>query len=395
MDFLESNDDPRNPSKKLIENTIVVFTSDNGAESKAKTATGPVRSNKGSAYEGGHRVPYIVSWPAGGVGDGDAKTPGQENSSRIGLIDTFATLSEITDADLPNLRKGEKGAEDSKSILAAWKGKQIEFTTPVFHNDHSEMKSDHAACALRVDNPMIDDAVVVGQWKLFFDANLVRFGTAKPTELYDLSKDLREDNNLIAEPELQNLVTHLSSVAERSRNSGGLRLDAIESGEAIEFSMQGDESIPFELCKIVGQGVNLKISAKDGQDKPSLVMFTPKGLGVLNRDRQRNRRTGQPDTSVNSAESVSIEFDRDVLIESVSIVAGDGSCGGFYQVGEASPLAIYCVDADNDAQDQRGSLSDLGVLLRGKKLKLSSKPHFAAEAAGQWRLQSLRIRIID
>ena len=75
MDFLESTNDPRSPGSKLSENTIVVFTSDNGAESKAKVATGPLRSNKGSAYEGGHRVPYIVAWPAGGVGNGDAESP--------------------------------------------------------------------------------------------------------------------------------------------------------------------------------------------------------------------------------------------------------------------------------------------------------------------------------
>ena len=65
IDYLDNTDDPRNKGSKLIENTIVIFTSDNGAEVTAKTATGPVRSNKGSCFEGGHRVPFIVSWPKG------------------------------------------------------------------------------------------------------------------------------------------------------------------------------------------------------------------------------------------------------------------------------------------------------------------------------------------
>ena len=61
INYLEQTKDPRRPSKKLIENTIIIFTSDNGAEVKTKTATGPVRSNKGSCYEGGHRVPFLVA----------------------------------------------------------------------------------------------------------------------------------------------------------------------------------------------------------------------------------------------------------------------------------------------------------------------------------------------
>ena len=95
LTFLEKTKDPRRPSRKLIENTIVIFTSDNGAEVKSKTATGPVRSNKGSCYEGGHRVPFIVSWPEGKIGNGDAESPGEKSEELIGLQDLYCTFSKI------------------------------------------------------------------------------------------------------------------------------------------------------------------------------------------------------------------------------------------------------------------------------------------------------------
>ena len=89
-----------------------------------------------------------------------------------------------------------------------------------------------------------------------------------------------------------------------------------------------------------------------------------------------------------------IRLDKDVIVEFVSIFAGDGKCGGFYRVGEASPMAIYCVDADNDSKDQQGILSDIGVLKAGQILRLDSSPHLGVEAAGSWRLQSLAIRVL-
>ena len=46
IDWLEANDDPRNPGKKLIDNTLVIFTSDNGAEKNSDIATGPFRATK-------------------------------------------------------------------------------------------------------------------------------------------------------------------------------------------------------------------------------------------------------------------------------------------------------------------------------------------------------------
>ncbi len=96
LDFLETQDDPRNPGQQQVENTLVIFSSDKGAEITSNQATGPVRTHKGSVFEGGHRVPLLVSWPAGGLRRGDCAVP-------VGLIDCYATFADILAVPLPEL----------------------------------------------------------------------------------------------------------------------------------------------------------------------------------------------------------------------------------------------------------------------------------------------------
>ncbi|MGY8696214.1 MAG: hypothetical protein ACKVGW_18705, partial [Verrucomicrobiia bacterium] len=105
------------------------------------------------------------------------------------------------------------------------------------------------------------------------------------------------------------------------------------------------------------------------------------------------KSSGSEDVDAN--EAVLIRFNRDVIVDSASLFAGDGVCGGFYQVGDAAPLSIYCVDADIDDKDQSGILSDLGVLKAGEVLRLDSRARFESEATGQWRLQALAVRVLD
>ncbi|NBS05306.1 MAG: arylsulfatase, partial [Verrucomicrobia bacterium] len=72
----------------LAENTLIIVTSDNGAEHRAYE---PLRDSKRSIYEGGHRVPFIVRWP------GKVK-PGAVNDHTVCLNDLMATAAEITGA---------------------------------------------------------------------------------------------------------------------------------------------------------------------------------------------------------------------------------------------------------------------------------------------------------
>jgi arylsulfatase A-like enzyme len=115
---------------KLAENTLVIFTSDNGGvlisdggtrpEAKAYEAgmrvSGPWRGRKHSIYEGGFRVPFLARWPgripAGTVCD-----------ETINLVDTLATTAAILGDKLP---AANAGAEDSFNVLPALLGEKIE-----------------------------------------------------------------------------------------------------------------------------------------------------------------------------------------------------------------------------------------------------------------------------
>ena len=372
LDWLEATDDPRQPGRKLIETTLVIFTSDNGAERDSDIATGPFRSNKGSAYEGGHRVPFIVAWPQGRVGDGDASSPGETSPEPLALTDMYATFAEIIGAELPDARAGEIGAEDSFSVLKAFRGGTLSGRPPLMFNDHKEAGADPAAMAIRFDEPRIGDSVVPGQWKLFFDASLLRAGAARPTELYDLAADPGETTNLISRPDLASLIEHLSAMALLHRNAGGHRLAELAASDPVRFDWTGSGDSE-------DQGLEIVVSAAS---QGSRLSRTVEGLGV----------SGGESDAVDGGEALLVSFGSDVLVESAAIAAGDGSVGGFYQVGSRAPLAIYCVDGDIDDRDQSGILSDIGLLQAGETLRFDSSPHYGTESSGAWRLRTLTVR---
>ena len=391
IDFLQRTDDPRNTGHKLIENTIVIFTSDNGAEIEQKSATGPFRSNKGSVYEGGHRVPFIASWPSGGVGDGDETTAGRSDATLIGLQDLYATFAEVLGAKLPDVREGEKGAEDSVSVLPAWRGRRIE-SRAMFFNDHKEAK-DHAVVALRLDDPLVDGQTKSGQWKVFFDAALLRAGTAKAVELFDLATDRRETSNLLDSAELQPLVGHLVRVALDHRTAGGHRLASLAPAERFVLDWRVDPiSKKFAAAESAGVTIDLESDGRRLKATISAVIGDGTAAGKFNVNPGGLGVDGGVAGQVDDGEAILIRFDQDVLVESAAIVAGNGACGGFYRVGQHAPLAIYCVDGDIDAQDQSGILSDIGVLKAGQALRLDSRPHLGVETAGRWRLAALTVR---
>lgn len=373
LDWLEETADPRKPESKLIETTLVIFTSDNGAEKDSDIATGPFRSNKGSAYEGGHRVPFIVSWPQGRVGDGDVSSPGETNPAPIALTDMYSTFAEIIGADLPDARAGERGAEDSFSVLRAFRGATLGDRPPLIFNDHKEAESDPAAAAIRIDSPRVGETVVAGKWKLFFDASLLRAGEAKPHELFNLAEDQWERTNLISSPDLKPLVEHLTEQALLHRNAGGHRLAELASPQRQTFDWTQGEPVPTK-------GLEMSVSAIGG----SQLARSDTGLGV----------SGGGSDAVDQGEAILVSFNKDVLVESAAIVAGDGTVGGFYRVGSRAPLAIYCVDGDIDARDQSGILSDIGLLKKGEELRFDSSPHYGNESGGDWRLSRLTVRFL-
>jgi arylsulfatase A-like enzyme len=127
LDFLEQTDDPRNSGHKLIDNTIFIFTSDNGADIRGEAAVGALPQStdsvitnlagfKGTRWEGGNRVPFIAAWPDPADPTQANGIPADTTSSAIfGLNDVYATIAEAI-----GHRLGEEEAVDSESLLAAW-----------------------------------------------------------------------------------------------------------------------------------------------------------------------------------------------------------------------------------------------------------------------------------
>ncbi|MEM9346465.1 MAG: sulfatase-like hydrolase/transferase [Planctomycetota bacterium] len=79
----------------IADNTILIFMTDNGTARGLRLYNAGMRGAKGSQYEGGHRVPCFIHWPAGGLDDGrdiDTLTAG---------IDLLPTLAEFTGLELP------------------------------------------------------------------------------------------------------------------------------------------------------------------------------------------------------------------------------------------------------------------------------------------------------
>ncbi len=105
------------------DNTIVVFTSDNGPEvtsvvhmreDQGHDPARPWRGMKRDNWEGGHRVPFLVRWPG-------EIAAGASSDQLICLTDVMATLADVAGVSLP-----DEAAEDSASLLGVWRGEQQE-----------------------------------------------------------------------------------------------------------------------------------------------------------------------------------------------------------------------------------------------------------------------------
>ncbi|MEM6915664.1 MAG: hypothetical protein AAF491_03770, partial [Verrucomicrobiota bacterium] len=160
------------------------------------------------------------------------------------------------------------------------------------------------------------------------------------------------------------------------RNSGGHRIAELPSKKRVIFELGGEEKVFSEFSRREG-GVTLTVKPSSGEFHSNL-----RGVGLT---------TGKV-KQVDEGETLSLTFDQDVILQHCAIVAGNGECGGFYQVGEDAPLAIYCVDDDVDEKDQSGVLSDLGVVKKGESVVLSSAPHYGSETPGRWRLKTVSVR---
>lgn len=177
----------------LADNTLLIFTSDNGAvvddgyQDQARerlnghTPTGIYRGGKYSLYEGGTRVPFIVRWPA-------RVHPG-EQPALFSQIDVYRSLAALIGAALPS-----EAAPDSRDRLSELLGEA--------HDDRS--------CVVQ-QNQNNTLALVSGRWKYLEPSpgpavsrqTGIELGNSPEPQLYDLSRDPRERNNVAtAHPEV-------------------------------------------------------------------------------------------------------------------------------------------------------------------------------------------------
>ena len=156
----------------IDENTLIIFTSDNGGLDRngSPAENAPLRSGKGYAYEGGIRVPFLVRWPG-------VVPSGKVSNVPVCSIDIFPTVLEVAGSKLPGDR-----AIDGLSLMPHLKSGgtvKLQRDDLLWHFPHYR----HA--------PGPYSIIRQG------DHKLIKFW-AGPFELYDLGEDLAEANNLAA-----------------------------------------------------------------------------------------------------------------------------------------------------------------------------------------------------
>jgi len=196
---------------RLAQNTLVIFTSDNGGywnpgdiESTGHSSNGPWRGMKADIYEGGHRIPFMARWP------GRIK-PGTVSDQLGCLTDLCATAAELSGAALKR-----DSAEDSFSLVPAFLGTKP--VTPV--RDAVVHHSSQGLFAIRK-----------GPWKLALGRG--SGGFTKPVaidpqpgeplgELYNLADDPAETRNLWSGK--QDVVKSLTALLDQYQRDGRSRL---------------------------------------------------------------------------------------------------------------------------------------------------------------------------
>lgn len=164
----------------LFDNTILIFTSDNGPSPLWSKGTshagaghsGPFRGMKGSLYEGGLRVPFIVSWPR------ELPKAYVDTESVVAAIDLLPTLAGL--AGMSKVGLTDLDGEDRSSVL---KGKIEERESPLFWEYRAGSWGRDIQRSPRL-------AMRQGPWKLMMNPDGSR------VELYNLDDDITETSNV-------------------------------------------------------------------------------------------------------------------------------------------------------------------------------------------------------
>jgi len=194
----------------LAENTIVLFTSDNGpwlVKGKMGGSAGPLRGGKMTAWEGGFRTPCIV-W-------GGRIPAGRESNELVASIDLMPTFAKMAGAAAPTDRVID--GCDQGALLTGASAKSARDTF-LYYTGHQQLQ-----------------AVRQGRWKLFLNKGAAKDEDAPAqdkSELYDLEADLGETTNVAAaHPDVVKQLSELAAkaledIGEGNQPGKNARLDA-------------------------------------------------------------------------------------------------------------------------------------------------------------------------
>jgi arylsulfatase A-like enzyme len=175
----------------IDDDTLVIFTSDNGAASRWGGSNLPLSGWKGTTMEGGMRVPCVMRWP-GRIPAGESC---DELASTIDLLPTFAGLADAKAVDR---------IIDGKDIFALMTGE-------------AGAKSPHEAFYFYYMRQL--QAVRSGKWKLHLPTEEIKIGNKtvkkRGMQLFDLSNDIGETTDMSAKH--PDVVKRLMGLAEKGR----------------------------------------------------------------------------------------------------------------------------------------------------------------------------------
>ncbi|MCE9608970.1 MAG: arylsulfatase [Chthoniobacter sp.] len=205
----------------VADNTLVIFTSDNGPEISgevnpgaydrvsqfAHRSAGDLRGAKRDAWEGGHRVPFIARWP----GKIEA---GKVNDETMCHVDFMATVAAILGAKLP-----DNAGEDSVNVLPVLLGEPhgIPAREATVHHSANGKFAIRKGDWVLINAPSGDDNGAKGEPQWLKDERGYK-PHDQPGELFNVRDDLAERHNYFAEkPEL---VTELKALLEKYQRDG-------------------------------------------------------------------------------------------------------------------------------------------------------------------------------
>ncbi len=185
-----------------LDDTLLTYTSDHGPQyhtgEAGHRATGPFRGRKNTAFEGGHRIPFVARWPG-------RVAAGARSEETICLTDLMATLAAVTGEPLP-----DGAGEDSLDVLPALLGTPLP-PRPALITDTGP-RSDGLG----------DFAIRAGRWKLIVTAS--QEGEGSQRMLFDLSADPSETVDLVER--FPDVAAGLERLLARVRERGLRSLEA-------------------------------------------------------------------------------------------------------------------------------------------------------------------------